>query len=71
MRVKLTVTTTHGTDPHAQVVLIPRTDHHTMLKLYFALKVWVMADRFLLIRAGPVRTTLQAGPTPERPPGKQ
>jgi hypothetical protein len=51
MRLKLTVTTTRGTDPHAQVVLIPRADHRTMLKLYFALKVWVMADRFLFTRA--------------------
>ncbi len=50
MRLKGTVTTTHGRDEKAQVVLMDRHDHHTMLKLYFALKVWVMAENFSLKR---------------------
>jgi hypothetical protein len=50
MRLKDTVTTTRGTDAKAQVVLMDREDHSTMIKLYFALKVWVMQEDFSLDR---------------------
>lgn len=48
MRLKHTVTTTKGTDAKAQVVLIRPEDHNTMIRLFFALKVWVMAEGFVL-----------------------
>jgi len=35
-----------STDADTQVVLMDRDDHGTMLKLYFALKVWVMEEGF-------------------------
>lgn len=46
MRLKQTVTTTRGRDANAQVVFMDFDDHDTMLKLYFALKVWVMEEDF-------------------------
>ena len=46
MRLKKTVTTTRGSDANAQVVFMNRDDHPTMIKLYFALKVWVMEEGF-------------------------
>jgi len=50
MRLKNTVTTTQGSDANAQVVLIENDDHKTMLRLYFALKVWVMEENFSIKR---------------------
>lgn len=48
MRLKQTVTTTRGTDANAQVVMLGHDDHKAMIALYFALKVWVMAEGFIL-----------------------
>lgn len=48
MRLKATVTTTAGTDSKAQVVLIEPDDHERMIRLFFALKVWVLQEGFLL-----------------------
>ena len=48
MRLKHTVTTTRGRDANAQIVLMDRDDHKTMIKLYFALKVWVLEESFSL-----------------------
>ena len=48
MRLKDTVTTTRGTDGKAQVVLMDHDDHATMIKFYFALKVWVLEEGFSL-----------------------
>ncbi len=50
MRLKATVRPTQGTDSKAQVVLMDREDHQTMIKLYFALKVWVLQEDFSLTR---------------------
>lgn len=48
MRLKATVTTTAGTDSKAQVVLIDPDDHEKMIRLFFALKVWVLQEGFVL-----------------------
>jgi hypothetical protein len=48
MRLKQTVSKTRGTDANAQVVLVRPADHKTMISLYFALKVWVLAEAFVL-----------------------
>ena len=50
MRLKQTVKTGKGRDSKAQVVLIGRDDHRTMLRLYFALKVWVLEEDFSIVR---------------------
>jgi hypothetical protein len=50
MRLKKTVTTTQGTDSSAQIIFMDHGDHETMIKLYFALKVWVMAEDFSIRR---------------------
>lgn len=48
MRLKATVTTTAGTDSKAQVVLIEPDDHERMIRLFLALKVWVLQEGFVL-----------------------
>lgn len=48
MRLKTTVTTTAGTDSKAQVVLIEPDDYERMIRLFFALKVWVLQEGFLI-----------------------
>lgn len=48
MRLKQTVATTRGTDANAQVIMLGHDDHEAMIALYFALKVWVMAEGFIL-----------------------
>lgn len=48
MRIKNTVATTEGTDGYAQVVLVKSDDHQRMLRLYFALKVWVLEEGFVI-----------------------
>jgi len=48
MRLKPNVKPTRGTDFNAQVAVIKPDDHQTMIALYFALKVWVMAEGFSL-----------------------
>jgi hypothetical protein len=48
MRLKNNVKTTYGNDFNVQVAVIKPDDHETMIALYFALKVWVMAEGFSL-----------------------
>lgn len=48
MRLKATVATTAGTDSKAQVVLVEPDDHERMIRLFFALKVWVLEEGFLM-----------------------
>jgi len=50
MRLKETVTTTRGSDGRAQIILMERDDYSTMIKLYFALKVWVLQEHFSITR---------------------
>jgi hypothetical protein len=50
IRLKQTVTTTRGRDSRAQVVFLSRDNHRMMIKLYFALKVWVLEEDFNLNR---------------------
>ena len=48
MRLKGTVAKTYGTDSKAQVVLFNPDDHERMIRLFFALKVWVLQEGFLI-----------------------
>ncbi len=48
MRLKDTVTTTAGNDGYDQVVLIAPDDHERMIRLYFAMRVWVLQDYIIL-----------------------
>jgi hypothetical protein len=49
MRIKNTVATTAGTDGYAQVVMVKIDDHQRMIRLYFALKVWVLEEGFVIL----------------------
>jgi hypothetical protein len=44
MRRKEAVKPTKGTDADALVVLIPAGDHDSMIRLFFATKVWVLSE---------------------------
>jgi hypothetical protein len=48
MRVKEKVRTTRGTDGQALVVLVPADDYASMIRLFFATKVWILKERFAL-----------------------
>jgi hypothetical protein len=48
MRLKHTVTTTGGNDGYDQVVFLEATDHERMIRLYFAMRVWVLQEGFVL-----------------------
>lgn len=48
MRLKNTVTTTLANDSNAQVIFAERENHALMIKIFFALKVWVMEEGFIL-----------------------
>jgi hypothetical protein len=48
MRVKENVKPTKGTDGRALVLLVPEGDHEFMIRLFFALKVWVLKESFKL-----------------------
>jgi len=48
MRLKGTVAKTYGTDSKAQVVLINPDNHEKMIRLFFALKIWVLEEGFLI-----------------------
>lgn len=45
-RLKATVRPTRGTDGDAQVLIVRAGDHATMIRLFFAMKVWVLKERF-------------------------
>jgi hypothetical protein len=44
MRRKERVRSTRGTDGNALVVLVNPDDHAMMIRLYFAMKVWVLKE---------------------------
>lgn len=48
MRLKKNVRQTRGTDGESLVVLLPSGDHAAMIRLFFAMKVWVMKEGFSL-----------------------
>jgi hypothetical protein len=48
MRLKQTVRNTKGTDGQVLVVLVPAGDHTTMIRLFFATKVWILKERITL-----------------------
>jgi hypothetical protein len=48
MRLKHNVRQTRGTDGDSLVVLVPSEDHAAMIRLFFAMKVWVMKEGFSL-----------------------
>jgi hypothetical protein len=48
LRLKKTVASTHGTDGNYQVAITQHYNHRAMIRLFFALKVWVMHDNFSL-----------------------
>jgi len=48
LRAKESVRRTKGTDGKALVVLVQDTDHEMMIRLFFAMKVWVLKEKFSL-----------------------
>lgn len=48
MRIKKNVRPTRGTDGEALVVLVRAGDHAAMIRLFFAMKVYVLKERFVL-----------------------
>lgn len=48
MRAKESVKPTRGTDGQALVVLVDRDDHVSMIRLFFATKVWVLKEKIVL-----------------------
>jgi hypothetical protein len=48
MRIKENVRTTRGTDGNSLVVLVTAGDHEGMIRLFFAMKVWVLKEKFTL-----------------------
>jgi hypothetical protein len=48
MRRKEAVRPTKGTDADALVVLVAANDHAAMIRLFFATKVWILSERFIL-----------------------
>ena len=48
MRLKQSVRPTKGNDGQDLVVLVRRDDHLTMIRLFFAMKVWVLKERIAL-----------------------
>jgi hypothetical protein len=48
MRIKEKVRPTRGTDGQSLVVLVAADDHASMIRLFFATKVWVLKERFAL-----------------------
>ena len=48
MRLKHTVTTSAGNDGESQVVLVGPDDYERMIRLFFALRVWVLQESIVL-----------------------
>jgi hypothetical protein len=48
LRAKESVRRTKGTDGNALVVLVQDADHEMMIRLFFAMKVWVLKEKFSL-----------------------
>ncbi len=43
---KLSVRTTDGTDGYALVAIVDPKDYNLMIRLFFAMKVWVLKEQF-------------------------
>ena len=48
MRTKENVKPTRGTDWRSLVLLVPPADHASMIRLFFATKVWILKERIAL-----------------------
>lgn len=48
IKVKDTVRQSYGTDGHSLVAIVKPHDFKAMIQLYFALKVWILKERFSL-----------------------
>jgi hypothetical protein len=48
MKKKSKVRSTKGTDGDALVIVVPADDHAAMIRLFFAMKVWVLKERVVL-----------------------
>ncbi len=48
IRVKETVRATRGTDGHALVATVGNDDYEMMIRLFFAMKVWVLKEKIVL-----------------------
>jgi hypothetical protein len=48
MRKKQSVRNTKGNDGESLVIVVPAGDHAAMIRLFFAMKVWVLKERFVL-----------------------
>ncbi len=48
LRAKESVRKTRGTDGQALVALVREDDHEMMIRLFFAMKVWVLKEKFTL-----------------------
>lgn len=48
LRRKAAVTTTRGTDEKHLVIVVKPDDHQQMIRVFFATKVWVLQEKFLL-----------------------
>ena len=48
MRLKQNVRATRGTDGQDLVILVSPDDHRTMIRLFFAMKVWVLKEKITL-----------------------
>jgi hypothetical protein len=48
MRLKKTVTTTAGLDGKAQVVTVAHDEHDLMIRIFFAMRVWVLQENFTI-----------------------
>lgn len=48
LRAKESVRRTKGTDGQALVALVQDADHEMMIRLFFAMKVWVLKEKFVL-----------------------
>jgi hypothetical protein len=48
LRAKESVRRTKGTDGSALVALVQEADHEMMIRLFFAMKVWVLKEKFAL-----------------------
>ncbi len=48
LRAKASVRRTKGTDGNALVALVQEADHEMMIRLFFAMKVWVLKEKFSL-----------------------
>jgi len=47
MRLKKTLTTTLGNDYNAQVIFADRENHALLIRIFFALKVWVLESKYI------------------------